>query len=471
MTACPAVPIPSTRAILHADLSGKSGVTLSFKHREYSDENDAMPSSFTGSVEADGVAISADGNTWYRVETLGLSDGDWRTVSIDLDQAIADAGSVTVGTSASSFSNTTISRSSQTAMLLMMSHSRSPVVVAVVAMITATHGRPQTLLPTNSSRVGVIEVNADQDFFRIELPNGGLLTVYSTGNTDTTGNLLAADGQELFFNDDGGSGPNFQISRSLSPGTYYVNVRGYGSRTGSYTVFAQLSGSSDRRPEVPGGPGSLPSLTSFNPFASSASYLLPFEGAIKHGTPPAFQYDGEIKLRFSKRVVGYCSGRVVYQGVNYSLRGQFDTSTGTMFAAPTRRGRPPLFVDLQFHSVSGASGYAITGTVQDSQGLISNLRLREAYLAGANPRQPHVPHPFGRQQSFVRAGGRRLWHDDDSFQREVSYVRFPRETVPDLPSPDTSSKVESSISIESSTIAEICTAGLAASCCFVMRST
>ncbi|MHC4507046.1 MAG: CARDB domain-containing protein, partial [Planctomycetota bacterium] len=50
--------------VLTIDLAGQSGVVLSFYCRDFGDEADSMPASFTGSSDSDGVAVSADGVTW-----------------------------------------------------------------------------------------------------------------------------------------------------------------------------------------------------------------------------------------------------------------------------------------------------------------------------------------------------------------------------------------------------------------------
>jgi len=81
--------------VLTIDLAGMSGVRLSFYHKEFRDENHSMASVFTGSRGGDGVAISADGTTWYKVQGLTSADGissGWQQFEIDLDAAAAAAG-------------------------------------------------------------------------------------------------------------------------------------------------------------------------------------------------------------------------------------------------------------------------------------------------------------------------------------------------------------------------------------------
>ena len=71
--------------------SGNNGVDFSFRHRNRSDEARALPTSFTGSVNGDGVSMSVDGNNWVRIFDLaGESTSAWQTETLDLDQIARD---------------------------------------------------------------------------------------------------------------------------------------------------------------------------------------------------------------------------------------------------------------------------------------------------------------------------------------------------------------------------------------------
>jgi M6 family metalloprotease-like protein len=81
--------------ILTIDLSGQTDVKLKFFQKEFYDNDNVMPDTFTGSHNSDGVAVSSDGTTWYKVQGLTDADGidwDYRLFSVDLDAAIASAG-------------------------------------------------------------------------------------------------------------------------------------------------------------------------------------------------------------------------------------------------------------------------------------------------------------------------------------------------------------------------------------------
>jgi hypothetical protein len=63
------------------------------------------------------------------------------------------------------------------------------------------------------------------------------VTIYVAGHgLDPTVRLYDAYGRQLGFNDDGGTGLDSQLVLTLSPGSYIVEVAGYGSSTGPFTV-------------------------------------------------------------------------------------------------------------------------------------------------------------------------------------------------------------------------------------------
>lgn len=79
-------------AILNVDLTGANNVTLSFFQADHNDESTSMPVSFVGHHNSDGVAISADGNTWYRAvlsSALEVSTAG-QNYTVDLDAVVAN---------------------------------------------------------------------------------------------------------------------------------------------------------------------------------------------------------------------------------------------------------------------------------------------------------------------------------------------------------------------------------------------
>jgi hypothetical protein len=85
--------------ILYAELAGVQApyhAILEFFHKEFMDEDNSMPASFSGSSDSDGVAISVDdGQTWYKVQGLISTDGisgQYQNYQVDLTQAAGDLG-------------------------------------------------------------------------------------------------------------------------------------------------------------------------------------------------------------------------------------------------------------------------------------------------------------------------------------------------------------------------------------------
>jgi hypothetical protein len=84
----------------------------------------------------------------------------------------------------------------------------------------------------------------DVDVFRVDVPQTkGTLTLKTTGGTDTIGTLLDSAGRTLrSVNDAQSDGPDFGITSTLAPGTYYLALSHREAQgTGDYTLKASLS--------------------------------------------------------------------------------------------------------------------------------------------------------------------------------------------------------------------------------------
>jgi hypothetical protein len=55
---------------LHVNASGSGTKTLTFRQKEFADDDEVMPSTFMNSTNADGVALSVDGVNWYSLVSL-----------------------------------------------------------------------------------------------------------------------------------------------------------------------------------------------------------------------------------------------------------------------------------------------------------------------------------------------------------------------------------------------------------------
>lgn len=120
--------------------------------------------------------------------------------------------------------------------------------------ITDDHGNTiatASAIDLNSTVAGRIESAADLDFFRIQIPNPGRLTVFTTGSTDTFGELRDAAGGLIESNDDA-TDRNFRLSRNLQAGTYYLSVRHFlPASTGDYALRVEFIPDSVPVPEPP----------------------------------------------------------------------------------------------------------------------------------------------------------------------------------------------------------------------------
>ena len=118
-----------------------------------------------------------------------------------------------------------------------------------------------TLVGVNSTTPGTIEkpdspirdTPGDFDYFKLFLHAAGTLTVSTTGTTDTFGNLKNAACNTINSDNDSGDGGNFQISRELEAGTYYVSVRGYWWDIGPYQFVSSFEGPPVPPPAMPTG--------------------------------------------------------------------------------------------------------------------------------------------------------------------------------------------------------------------------
>ena len=97
----------------------------------------------------------------------------------------------------------------------------------------------------NSSIDGEIEVVGDRDAFYIKVESSGQLSTYTVGSTDTEGRLYNIDRSIHIENDDGGAAQNFRITAEVDSGDYYVDVSGYQSNIGPYTLHVDFDRSDD----------------------------------------------------------------------------------------------------------------------------------------------------------------------------------------------------------------------------------
>ncbi|MEM7385691.1 MAG: hypothetical protein AAF514_12165 [Verrucomicrobiota bacterium] len=94
---------------------------------------------------------------------------------------------------------------------------------------------PTTILHSEPAS-GFISFEGDKDFFLYESPGNEMVSIGTSGLTDTKGSLFNEAGDLLLSNDDGES-INFSFNAFLSPGRYLIKVEGFDTGTrGAYDL-------------------------------------------------------------------------------------------------------------------------------------------------------------------------------------------------------------------------------------------
>ena len=99
-----------------------------------------------------------------------------------------------------------------------------------------------TPLDIGESLTGEIEPHSDVDYFKVEIRNRGVLTLYTEGNLDTVGRLFDENGEHLITSTNNGDDTNFLIYLDVEPGDYYVEVTEFNKdNIGPYELFANFT--------------------------------------------------------------------------------------------------------------------------------------------------------------------------------------------------------------------------------------
>ena len=92
---------------------------------------------------------------------------------------------------------------------------------------------------------GGIFPSGDVDWFTFELEQAGTITLESTSSFDVEGRLLNSNEDEVAKNSDSGSSLNFKIEEEVPAGTYFVEVSGWRTATGNYTLNVDFKAKPD----------------------------------------------------------------------------------------------------------------------------------------------------------------------------------------------------------------------------------
>ena len=92
------------------------------------------------------------------------------------------------------------------------------------------------------STVGHLEISTDIDVFEITLWSNATITIYTEGDTDTSGLLTDYNGFDLLENDDADEDDsNFTLSGDVEVGTYFLFVDGSVSEKSEYKLIIDIS--------------------------------------------------------------------------------------------------------------------------------------------------------------------------------------------------------------------------------------
>lgn len=107
------------------------------------------------------------------------------------------------------------------------------------ATAAATRAAAQAL-QLQAAAQGMLAGDGAEQYWRIDVPSPGTLTVASTGGADVKAALEDQTGLALGGDEDSGGWYNFKLAKSVAPGTYYLRVGHCCGGAGAYRLTATL---------------------------------------------------------------------------------------------------------------------------------------------------------------------------------------------------------------------------------------
>lgn len=138
---------------------------------------------------------------------------------------------------------------------------------------TSTTGR----LSAGGSATGRIETAGDHDWFAVTLTAGTSydFAVNGPGLTDPYLTLRSGTGTMLAYDDDSGPGLNSLLRFTpTASGTFYLDVSGFGTSTGGYTVSASTAAVTAPAPSPTTGPAPTPAPTTGTTTPSNSAFSI-----------------------------------------------------------------------------------------------------------------------------------------------------------------------------------------------------
>ena len=260
-----------------------------------------------------------------------------------------------------------------------------------------------TPLRIGEFRTGKIKPSGDIDYFRIDIEDLGKLTVYTTGDLDTFGQLERDTG-DVTSDDNSGAESNFRIIHDAIKQTYYVKVTELSNKTGSYTIYTDWTDKSDKHGNTRAGATPISFGTHNNVYGT--------EGEIK----PYFDVDYfKVEIKQKGELTVYSRGQT-------DLVGQLQEAKGVRLATSTNDGEGPnfrivynvtpgtyyvkvtelnkdnighYFVYAYFTAFEGIVKYPnLTGQLGESVRCVVYSPSGEVLTTGDNSNKIHVWHPI-----------------------------------------------------------------------------
>ena len=106
----------------------------------------------------------------------------------------------------------------------------------------ALFAEPIGQLSLGGSAQGIIDEGYDEEYFKLVLDSPAGMWIYGLGSLDTVGTLYDSNFNVISFNDDSLVRDRyraFHLRENLAAGTYYINVRSFGTKVGRFAVGAE----------------------------------------------------------------------------------------------------------------------------------------------------------------------------------------------------------------------------------------
>lgn len=195
--------------VLCLDIAMENDVVLTYDTREFTDEGNTLPSSFVGSANGDGVAVSDDGLQWYRVDSLTALTSTYETRTVDLSQVISN--------------NSNLSATSRF-FIKFVQYDNNPIATDGIAFDNIVVSQGDRTAPTGT----VIVDNGASS-------TSSLLVDLTLSATDNPGGTGVTD---MRFSNDGMTWANWE-TYSTSRSNWDLSSNGGSSTAGNKTVYSQ----------------------------------------------------------------------------------------------------------------------------------------------------------------------------------------------------------------------------------------